>query len=67
MSSEKDINWWITFLPLYNGVSFIPDSPWRNPDFVFSSDASIIGCGAYFRGHYFHADFPKVYKSYNNI
>ena len=56
---RKDVNWWITFLPLYNGVSIIPYSHWSNPDSVFSSDACITGCGAYFRGHYFHAEFPK--------
>ena len=55
---RKDVNWWITFLPLYNEVSIIPDSHWSNPDSVFSSDPCITGCGAYFRGHYFHAEFP---------
>ena len=25
---RKDVNWWITFLPLYNEVSIIPDSHW---------------------------------------
>ena len=29
---RKDIRWWIEFLPLYNGVSLIPETNWSAPD-----------------------------------
>ncbi|KAI8503309.1 hypothetical protein Bbelb_191300 [Branchiostoma belcheri] len=57
---RKDLLWWSTFLPCYNGVSLIPRTGWTEPDAVFSSDACLTGCGGFLHstGEYFHATFP---------
>ena len=56
---RKDIHWWETFIDRYNGVSVIPDMLWSEPDGVFSCDANLNGCGAYYQGRYFHHQFPE--------
>ena len=56
---KKDIIWWNTSLPHYNGVSFMAVEEWLHPDFLMSSDACISGCGGWFRGKYFHKQFPQ--------
>jgi len=57
---RKDLAWWVTFLPTYNGISLIPQSGWTKADAVFSSDACLTGCGGFLEssGEYFHAVFP---------
>ena len=32
---------------------------WSEPDGVFSCDANLNGCGAYYQGRYFHHQFPE--------
>ncbi|KAI8483411.1 hypothetical protein Bbelb_388740 [Branchiostoma belcheri] len=58
--SPKDLHWWSTFLPSYNGVSLLPQAGWSEPDAIFSSDACLSGCGGFLHetGEYFHAVFP---------
>lgn len=36
---------------------------WSNPDAVFSSDACLGGCGGFWKGAFFHAEFPIEYKT----
>lgn len=60
---RKDIHWWETFIEKYNGVSVIPDMLWSEPDGVFSCDANLNGCGAYYQGRYFHRQFPDHIKN----
>ncbi|XP_066288330.1 uncharacterized protein [Branchiostoma lanceolatum] len=57
---RKDLRWWSSFLPSYNGVSWISHAGWSEPDAVFSSDACLSGCGGFSQGtgEYFHAAFP---------
>ena len=55
---KKDLHWWLGFLPLYNGVSLIPTSPWTSPDAVFSMDACLSGCGGISSMAFFHSPFP---------
>ncbi len=57
---HKDLAWWATYLPRYNGVTMMPLQGWSPPDQVFASDACLLGCGAYNKelGQFFHADFP---------
>ncbi|KAI8514849.1 hypothetical protein Bbelb_074400 [Branchiostoma belcheri] len=57
---RKDLHWWSTFLPSYNGVSLLPQAGWSEPDAIFSSDACLSGCGGFLHetGEYFHAVFP---------
>ncbi|KAI8490894.1 hypothetical protein Bbelb_313130 [Branchiostoma belcheri] len=59
---RKDIAWWRTFLPTYNGISIIPQHGWSSADEIFSSDACLTGCGGFLNstGEYFHATFPHT-------
>ena len=43
---KLDIAWWLTFLPLYNGVSFIKPDSWSFEDLHFSTDSCLHGGGA---------------------
>jgi hypothetical protein len=57
----KDLIWWNTFLPLYNGVSMMVMDEWSCPDEIFSSDACMTGCRAWLfeSREYFKAKFPE--------
>ena len=55
---RKDIRWWLRFLSVYNGVSFIPNQLWSSPDSVFSTDACLTGCGGLSTSEFFHVEFP---------
>ena len=55
---KKDIFWWHSFLPLYNGVSMMLYEEWCRPDAIFSSDSSLQACGGFWDGKYFHSKFP---------
>ena len=61
---KKDILWWHTFLPHYNGVSMMLFEEWSVPDSVFSSDACLEACGGFWEGKYFHANFPTDFKQH---
>ena len=54
--ARADISWWQEFLPTWNGKSyFIDSSPTDASDLELYTDASgIHGCGAYYRGEWFH-------------
>lgn len=43
---KLDIDWWLMFLPLYNGVSFIKPDSWSFEDLHFSTDSCLHGGGA---------------------
>ena len=60
---KKDISWWSTFLPLYNGVSMIPFAEWGEPDVEVASDSCLVGCGVFSAGQFFHATFPDFIQS----
>ena len=60
---KKDILWWNTFLPHYNGISMMLYEEWCNPDETFSSDACLEGCGGFSNGKFFHSDFPIDVKN----
>ena len=48
---REDIEWWLTYLPTWNGVSFLYDKEWTNsPDMELYTDASDKGFGFYFQG-----------------
>ena len=57
---HKDLLWWKTFLPLYNGVSMMPWENWSGPDEIVASDACLQACGAWSctRLEFFHLRFP---------
>jgi hypothetical protein len=55
---HKDLYWWLTFLPSYNGVSMMMIEEWTVPDGMFACDACLLGCGGWMCGEYFHCVFP---------
>ena len=55
---RKDLVWSCCFLREYNGVSMINIAKWTSPDPVFSTDASLAGCGGVCDDQYFHGVFP---------
>ena len=61
---KKDILWWHTFLPYYNGVFMMLYEEWCSPDSVFSSDSCLQGCGGFWRGKYFHSNFPSDFEQH---
>ena len=60
VSSELklDLQWWLYFLDKYNGVSVIGTEFLESSEQLFSTDASLTGCGAICEGEYFHELFP---------
>lgn len=44
---QLDIKWWIRFMECFNGVSCIPEQLWVAPDFIFSTDACLVGAGGW--------------------
>ena len=60
---KKDVNWWLKFLPLYDGVSMMVTEEWSTPDEVFASDACLIGSGGWCQGQYFHSCFPQFIQA----
>jgi hypothetical protein len=55
---KKDIKWWKTFLPLFNGISMMMRKKWSKPDGIFTSDACLSGCGGMLKERLFHVEFP---------
>ena len=57
-SVQRDINWWVQFAPLFNGVSMILDSHPTDIDELFSSDSCLTGGGCYLHGTFVHWEYP---------
>ena len=51
---KLDLQWWLHFLDKYNGVSVIGTEFLESSEQLFSTDASLTGCGAICEGEYFH-------------
>ena len=57
---QGDIEWWLTYLPTWNGVSFLYDEEWTSsPDVELFTDASNRGFGCYFQGEWCQGTFPS--------
>lgn len=61
---KKDIKWWIEFFKQFNGISYIPDVLWQQPDTFFSTDACLKGIGGvnFVNQEYFHIDIPSKFS-----
>ena len=59
VSVHKDLLWWKTFLPQYNGVSMMLLEDFSEPDALFSCDAFPSSCGGMMQASYFHEEFPS--------
>jgi hypothetical protein len=55
---RQDIEWWIQYLPTWNGISVFCDSEWSsNAELHLWTDASDSGIGGFFRNEWFSAMF----------
>ena len=55
---QADIEWWLAFLPLFNGTSFIKPQHWEFDDLQFTTDASMTAGGATCLDECFTWEFP---------
>ena len=53
---QRDIDWFLRFLPSYNGIHLI-NTPVG--DEHVELDSCLSGCGAIYRGEYYHEVFPE--------
>ena len=56
---QADIDWWLTFLPLFNGTSLIKPRHWEFDDLQFTTDASMNAGGATCLDECFTCKFPE--------
>ena len=56
---KLDLQWWLHYLDKYNGVSVIGTAFLESGEILFSTDATLTGCGALCEGEYFHDLFPS--------
>ena len=54
-----DIDWWMTFLPRFNGSSMIKPPQWLYEDFHFNTDACLVSGGATCLDQCFYFTFPQ--------
>ena len=62
---KKDLLWWQQFLNVFNGVTYIPDIIWAEPDKNMSTDECLSGSGGWSGNHYFSQRFPEFVLSQN--
>ena len=51
--AQLDIEWWIKFLPSWNGIAIIQETFINSDHINLFTDASGIGIGGFFNGHWF--------------
>ena len=58
---QKDVHWWLQYLPTWNGISLFYDEDWTtSADMCLYTDACNVGYGCYFVGHWFCEPFDEV-------
>ena len=57
---QKDINWFIDFLPSFNGKSVIRD---KRIDYTAEVDSCLTGCGALCQNEFYHEIFPDFIQT----
>ena len=56
-----DVEWWLQYLPTWNGVSLLYKSCWlTSTECQLFTDASDVGFGCYFQGHWCQGKFPET-------
>ena len=55
-----NVRWWLTYLPTWNGASYLYDADWTSsPDVELFTNASNKGFGCYFQGQWCQGTFPQ--------
>ncbi|GAV06656.1 hypothetical protein RvY_16610-1 [Ramazzottius varieornatus] len=56
-----DVEWWIKFLPLWNGTSSFIRPLWLHSSTInlFTNASATLGCGGYFDGEWFSLRWPS--------
>ena len=57
IETKKDLNWWNTFLPQYNGTSILWMEHFTKPDLALATDASHDGAGVICGMEYFRFEW----------
>ena len=58
--TKRDLDWWLTFLPTWNGVAPMLHPTWTPPsDLSLATDASLLGYGGTCRGEWFSEAWPQ--------
>ena len=57
---RADIQWWVRFMPFFNGLSVMPNPRWTGPNRLFATDATLQAAGGWSDGQYFHVRFPMA-------
>lgn len=63
--ARLDIQWWVDFLPSWNGVCFIQGDPITAASLSLFTDASGVGFGAVFRNSWFCAPWPPTFHPFH--
>ena len=56
----QDFKWWDTIMPILNGMESIYLDIFFEPEALIDTDATLVGAGGVWKGHYFHAHFPAA-------
>ena len=62
---RKDINWWLEFLPGFEGMGILWMHQMKEPDLVAASDSCLVGMGAVSGRQYVKLTFPPELQSDN--
>jgi len=58
---QKDVQWWLQYLPTWNGVSLFYEDDWTtSADMCLYTDACNVGYGCYFADHWFCEHFNDM-------
>ena len=57
---QLDLQWWLTFLPKWNGRASFLSNDWLSPDVthLYTDASGTLGLGAYFEGEWFQSRWP---------
>ena len=62
--TKEDILWWHDFAVAWHGRSLFLDTEWlKSPDAQLFTDASGIGYGAFYQGHWFLGEWPTEFNA----
>ena len=61
------MDWWDKFMTQFDGKAMLLDNWWTETSDIWATDSSGSGCGGWFRGRYFHKEYPAWLLSNKEI